>query len=74
MTPPLQGAALFLLLGLALTADGLMDSLGPMGFIAAAGAAALLAGLLLRLSGRPQKEKPPAGEGGPNGRQHQRKR
>lgn len=71
----LQGAACALILVLALSADGLMENLGPLGFTTVAVGTLVAAGLLIWLSTRPskRKRKPPAGGGSSNGRRHQRK-
>lgn len=75
MRGALQGIAFLLIFAVGLGADGLMESLGPGGFIKAAGAVTLTAGLLIWLSDRPgRKRKPPAGDSSSNGRRHQRKR
>lgn len=53
----LQGTAAVIILAVALLADGLMDTLGPLGFILTAGAAVAVAGGLVWLSNRPRKKK-----------------
>lgn len=50
----MQTVAVVILLVVALLADGLMDTLGPTGFMLAAGPAVLAAGLLVCLSDRPR--------------------
>ena len=57
MRDHLQGAAAVIILAVALLADGLMDALGPLGFILTAGAAMAVAGGLVWLSNRPRKKK-----------------
>lgn len=75
MRGALQGIAFLLILTVGLGADGLMESLGPGGFIKAAGMVIIIAGLLIGLSDRPvRKTTPPAGDSSSNGRRHQRKR
>lgn len=73
MKGALQGSAVCLLFALALAADGLMDSFGPCGFLIAAGAVAILSGLLIWMSTRlpKRKRRPPAGGSSSNGRKHQ---
>ena len=53
----LQGLAVFLILGMALLADGLMDALGPGCYILVNTPLLLLAGFLIWLSTRPPKRK-----------------
>lgn len=57
MRGAMQTAAIIILLTVALLADGLMDSLGPVGFMLVTGPAILIAGLLVCWSDRPQKKK-----------------
>lgn len=52
MRSAMQTVAFIILLTVALLADGLMDSLGPVGFMLTAGPAILIAGLLVYLSNR----------------------
>lgn len=53
----LQGTAAVIILAVTLLADGLMDALGPLGFILTAGTAVAAAGSLVWLSNRPRKKK-----------------
>ena len=55
MRGAMQTAAFLILLTVALLADGLMDSLGPVGFMLVVGSAILIAGLLVCWSDRPRK-------------------
>lgn len=57
----LQGIAFALILAVALCADGLMDSFGPLGFIKYAGGTIAVAGGLVWLSNRKRKAAPGAG-------------
>ena len=52
MRNALQVAAFAIILAVALLADGLMDTLGPLGFILTAGPAVAAAGGLVWLSNR----------------------
>lgn len=56
MRGALQGIAFLLILAVGLGADGLMESLGPGGFIKTAGTVVIIAGLLIWLSDRPRKK------------------
>lgn len=55
MRNALQVLAFVIVLAVALLADGLMDTLGPVSFILTAGPAVAVAGCLVWLSNRPQR-------------------
>ena len=57
MRGAMQTAAIIILLTVALLADGLMDSLGPVGFMLVTGPAILIAGLLVCWPDCPRKKK-----------------
>lgn len=53
----LQVLAFVIILAVALLADGLMDALGPLGYLLTSGPAVAVAGVLVWLSNRPRKKK-----------------
>lgn len=53
----LQGTAAVIILAVALLSDGLMDTLGPLGYLLTSGPAVAVAGVLVLLSNRPRKKK-----------------
>ena len=57
MRNALQGTATAILLAVALLADGLMGTLGPLDFLLIAGMAVAVAGVLVWLSNRHRKKK-----------------
>lgn len=57
MRGTMQTVAVVILLVVAIMADGLMDSLGPVGFALVTGPAILIAGLLVCWPDRPRKKK-----------------
>lgn len=74
MRGAMQTVAVIILLTVALLADGLMDSLGPVGFMLVAGPAILIAGLLVCWSDRPPRKKNrPRGSTPRSGRKPSRK-
>lgn len=57
MRNALQVLAFVIVLAVALPADGLMDTLGPLGYLLTSGPAVAVAGVLVLLSNRPRKKK-----------------
>lgn len=57
MSDAMQTAAVVILLTVALLADGLMDTLGPVGFMLVTGPAILIAGLIVCWPDLPRKKK-----------------
>lgn len=69
----LQSVAFLIILAVALLADGLMDTLGPRGFILVTGPVLIAAGAMVWVSNRPQKKSRPRGSTPRNGRRPSRK-
>ena len=73
MKKHLQTIAAALILAVALLADGLMDTLGPLGFLLVTGPVLIAAGAMVWASNRPQKKSRPRGSTPRNGRRPSRK-